>query len=548
MSQGAHSSQPSGLSGLDVAGLLDPACFPHPTSRLQLRETPISWVLLTGTYAYKIKKPVQLDFINAATLARRHLLCQEELRLNRRFAPDLYLDVVAIGREHGRLRIGAGGVAAEYAVRMQQFDSSQELANLLLAAQVGTAELVQLGAQLAQWHHGAAVAQPAAAAATAAASAAAAGPTEQAHAADYGTAALVRRQMLENFPPLCARRERDGGPDPHDSASQSASLRRLEQWSLEALASLERLITRRVRECHGDLHSGNVVRWAGRLLPFDCLEFDPRLRWIDAISDVAFLFMDLLSHARADLAYAFVSAYLEHAGDYEGLRLLRFYGVYRALVRAKIDALAAAGASGGSAQAHRQHLDRRLRTAAQLTAAPTAALVLMHGVAASGKSWVSERLVSQLPAIRVRSDLERRRLRCEAADGTAARYDPGATQATYTRLLECAASALAGGHSVLVDATFLERAQRRRFEALAEQHRCAWLIVSCRASRATLLQRLAQRAQQGDDPSEATAAVLDQQLRALQPLAPSEQAALVELDMDVQSIEPAVRAIAARLR
>jgi len=559
MSQGAQSSQTSGLSSVDVASLLDPACYPHPTSHLLLRETPISWVLLTGTYAYKIKKPVQLDFIDAATLPRRRFLCEEELRLNRRFAPDLYHDVVAIGFEHGRLRIGATGAAAEYAVRMQQFDGSQELASLLAARQVQTAELAAFGAQLAQWHQSAAAAQTVAAAQTASQDGSPAG-RPAAGFEDYGTPAVVRAQVLDNFPPLRRRLQCDGRAGANDTAAnERARLRQLEQWTLETLTGLEDLMTRRarcgrVRECHGDLHSGNVVRWGAQLLPFDCLEFDPRLRWIDAISDVAFLFMDLQSHARADLAYAFVSAYLEHGGDYEGMRLLRFYGVYRALVRAKVDALAVAGRSGGPPQLHRQHLDTRLRTATRLMSAQSAALVLMHGVAASGKSWLSERLISLLPAIRVRSDLERKRLPPEPQDGalqrhSPQRYDAAATQATYTRLLECAASALEGGHSVLIDATFLDGAQRLRFEALAEQHQRPWLIVSCHASRPTLLQRLAQRAHQATDPSEATAAVLDQQLQALQPLTQSERTALVQIDMDcTASIEPALLGVQQRLR
>ncbi|HEX4024044.1 MAG TPA: AAA family ATPase [Steroidobacteraceae bacterium] len=522
------------MPGIDVTDLLDPACFPHPVSHLQLRETAISWVLLTGPYAYKIKKPLHLEFIDAATLPRRRFLCDEELRLNRRFAPELYRDVVPIGREHGRPRIDAAGAAAEYAVRMLQFDSSQELASLLAQDRVGAAELCAFGARLAQWHQEAAAAS-----------------------ADtgYGSPALVRAQALENFPPLRRWAGADtgsggrGGPGP----DPTAILQQLEHWTVEFLARLEPLLQRRqlggrVRECHGDLHSGNVVCWRAELLPFDCVEFEPRLRWIDAISDVAFLFMDLLAHARADLAYAFVSAYLEHGGDYEGLQLLRFYGVYRALVRAKVDALALAGHTGAPAQAHRQHLQARLHAAAQLASPQPPALVLMHGVSASGKSWISQRLIGALPAVRVRSDLERKRLPPQSRPGSAQRYSAAATQATYARLLDCAAMALGDGHNVVVDATFLDRAQRRRFEAMAEQLGRAWLIVACNASRATLLERLARRARGAADPSEATAQVLDRQLRALQPLEPSEQAATVPVDMEASaSIETAIHSVQQRL-
>ncbi|MGH8205839.1 MAG: AAA family ATPase, partial [Steroidobacteraceae bacterium] len=394
----------------------------------------------------------------------------------------------------------------EYAVRMQQFEPSQELASLLERHHVTGAELGAFGGRLAQWHQ---AAQPAQA------------------RAGYGTAALVRAQALENFDALQA-----------SNAAAAARLHWLQRWTLDRLGQLEELMTRRarsgqVRECHGDLHSGNVVRWDGQLLPFDCVEFEPRLRWIDVISDVAFLFMDLVGRARTDLAHAFLSAYLEQGGDYEGVRLLAFYGVYRALVRAKVDAIALAGHAGGSDPTHRQHLEGRLQTALRLTSSDQAALVLMHGVTASGKSWIAERLIGALPAIRVRSDIERKRLPAATQPALAAqRYSTAATQATYSRVLECAASALEGGQNVVVDATFLDPAQRSRFEALAGRLRRPWLILSCTASRTVLLQRLSQRAQHGGDPSEATREVLDQQLQALQPLGQSECAATVKINTD----------------
>jgi aminoglycoside phosphotransferase family enzyme/predicted kinase len=499
---------------IDAASLLDPACYPHPITHLQLRETPLSWVLLTGTYAYKIKKPVRLDFIDASTLQRRRFLCEEELRLNRRFAPDLYRDVVAIGEEHGHLRVDISGTAAEYAVRMHEFDASQELGSLLARSRVRGEELAAFGARLAQWHRAADVAADA--------------PAGGSADAGYATTATVRAQALDN---LTALRRCLGDID-------GARLEPLARWTERHLQRLEPLLPQRrragrVRECHGDLHSGNIVRWHGQLLPFDCLEFEPQLRWIDTISDVAFLFMDLLTCERADLAHTFVSAYLESDGDYDGLRLLRFYALYRALVRAKVDALALTNHSGGTARTHRQRLDARLRTAEHLAAPASAALVLMHGVAASGKSWLSERLVAALPALRVRSDLERKRLPAtQFPDTPGGRYCAAATDATYTRLLECAASGLQDGHCMVVDATFLDRSQRARFQALAQRLRCPWLIVACTAARATLLRRLAGRIARATDASEATAGVLEQQLRALQPLQPQERAAAVEIDMD----------------
>ena len=185
-----------------------------------------------------------------------------------------------------------------------------------------------------------------------------------------------------------------------------------------------------IRECHGDLHARNVVRWRGRLTPFDCLEFDPKLRWIDVMNDVAFLVMDLVAHNRGDLAFTFLNSYLEHTGDYDGVRLLPFYAVYRALVRAKVDSI---GAEGDLAQREefRRRLRMRVKTAAAFISAPSPALIIMHGPSGSGKSSLSERLVVQLGAVRIRSDLERKRLAGSQPD---AARTPGSCKASTRRI------------------------------------------------------------------------------------------------------------------
>jgi len=515
-----------------LAELLDPACFAHPVSELQLRETPISWVLLTGRYAYKIKKPVHLPFIDASSLQRRQFLCAEELRLNSRFAPELYLDVVPIVEQHGRLRIDAPGAPLEYAVRMRQFAASEELGDQLAQARVTRQDMVALGRSIAAQHASAAVA-----------------------AADdaYGDPQLLSAQLQENFAALRAALT---------DAGELQLLERLEGWSRHNIERLQPLLRRRraggrVRECHGDLHAGNIVRWHGRLVPFDCLEFAPALRWIDVISDVAFLFMDLLSHARADLAFVFLSAWLEDSGDYEGLRLLPLCAVYRALVRAKVDALGEAGAAGEIARSRHARLRARLDTAARLVSPRASALLLMHGVTGSGKSWVSEQLIGALGAVRMRSDLERRRLgdRSGAVTTPAAAgvgqgaYSAAQRERSYRRLLDCADSALAGGCHAIVDATFLDRSMRQMFEALAQRRHCPLLIVCCRAERATLEARLRERTRRGEDASQATPAVLAAQLQAAEGFSAEELARSVPIDTgSPAAIAAGIDALQARLQ
>ena len=516
---GNGNSMPMGVRKLpDNAGcgslideLLVAEAYPHPVAHLELRQTHISWIVLTGSFAYKIKKPVHYDFIDAATLERRHHLCDEELRLNRRFAPDLYVDVVPIVREDGRLRVGGAGVPVEYAVRMHEFDPSQQLATRLAQLGVAPDDMRGLAARLADAHLRAAVAPSC-------------GPC--------GTVDAVRQPMLGNFRLLRAHL---------GDAGRLRKLERLARWTDDSLTRLAPLINSRlqsgmVRECHGDLHARNIVRWQQQWMPFDCLEFDPMLRWIDVISDVAFLFMDLTSRGRADLACEFISRYLEETGDYEGLRLLPLYAAYLALVRAKVDALGAEGAGPDERLALEARLAERLETALHFMQARPTTLVIMHGVTASGKSWLSERLVSALPALRIRSDLERKRLAGVAplarrvfGIGEGA-YAPAATAATYQRLLACAEAALDGDCNVVIDASFLDPAHREMFRALAQRRHCRYLIVCCVTDPATLQTRLRTRARSGLDPSEATREVLEQQLGTLQPLTADEQSYVVQVD------------------
>lgn len=487
--------------GLPIAERLEAGCFPHPVVHLYRRETPISWVLLTGTYAYKIKKPVQLPFLDASTLERRHFLCQEELRLNRRYAADLYLDVVPICERGGRLCVAAPGEPVEYAVRMHEFEPAQELSQQLTLGRVTVAEMAEFGGSLGNWHRSADVA-----------------PLETA----YATVELIGSQMLQNFDSLAVS----------SASAQAPRLAHLQRWTREQLQRLSPLLQQRrssqcIRECHGDLHAGNLVHWQGRWLPFDCLEFAPRLRWIDVVSDVAFLYMDLLHFRREELGYAFLTSYLEHSGDYEALRLLRLYSVYRALVRAKVAALRTASTAGAhpiAGDARESELQQRLELADCLSESRAPALILMHGVTASGKSYVSARLIGALGAVRVRSDLERRRL-LGAGD-----YSAAATGSTYERLGSCAQAALEAGERIIVDATFLDQRQRRVFEQLAQRYACPCVIVSCSASPEILRRRLAGRAREANDPSEATSEVLERQLARQQSLEASDSAHLIALD------------------
>lgn len=516
----------AGTHVFPIRELLAPEAFQHPVSEIALRETHISWVVLTGSYAYKIKKAVKFDFIDSLTLERRRTLCEEELRLNRRLAPGLYMDVVAITRKAGRLVVGGDGSAVEYAVRMQQFPASDELPALLARQDVTLAQMEALGESLAHFHLNAATSTRVQAPEK----------TEQMFQSVFGNLA----QLLAHF-----------------QGEHSAGLNRLIDWTHDAARALESAFEARerdgfVRECHGDLHAANVVRLQGKLVPFDCIEFNPSLRWVDVINDVAFLVMDLTSHDRSDLALAVLSRYLEVTGDYEGVYLLPFYAVYRALVRAKVDALAAENVPARAAE-FQDRLQRRIRAALTWATPRQPMLILMHGVSGSGKSWLSRQLVPELLAIRIRSDLERKRmagmrpLQSAAAHVREGIYAPQFSHRTYARLADSAEACLRAGFDVIVDAAFLDAADRELFRVLAERAGIRRVIVSCQADPTALAERISERSSGHTDPSDSTLSVLDMQLRELRPFELAEQPDVIAVDTsDPNVVERAAEAVRAR--
>ena len=485
-----------------IAPLRSPLCYPHPVERIEMLETHISWVFLAGAYAYKVKKPVKLDFLDFSSLELRHRYCDEELRLNRRTAPALYVDVVPITGTPTAPLVGGEGTAIEYAVRMRRFAQSDRLDEVARRGQLSAAHIDALAACVADFH---------------------------AHAARCGAAVPPGRELALALDNLRALERLDAGGFPR------ATLAALRDWTeCEHRAIAGALAQRRaagfVRECHGDLHLGNIVMQGCVPVPFDCIEFNEELRCIDVLSDVAFVSMDLRRHGLPGLAARFVDAYLARTGDYEGLAVLRFFGVYRALVRAKIAAIRASQA-GMAPQARERELEEvvaHVRLATLLAARPQPALTIMHGLSGSGKTRVSQRLLEAQDAVRLRSDVERKRLHGldAAARGAAppgeGRYTPLQRGRVYVRLEALAGAVLAAGYPVIVDAAFLARANRDRFRALARAAGAAFLIVCCAAPEAVLRDRVAAREAAGADASDAGVAVLESQLAAQEPLAGEE--------------------------
>jgi aminoglycoside phosphotransferase family enzyme/predicted kinase len=488
-----------------VAGLLRPAAYDHPVAHLAYIETHISWVILTGEFAYKLKKPLDLGFLDFSTLDKRHAACEEELRLNRRLAADYYLAVVPITGTPAAPRVDGPGAALDYAVKMRQFPPDATLDRLDAAGQLTAQHVEAIATTLAHFHR------------TGCARADAASP--------WGEPDAIWQPVAQNFAQIAPHLRDD------DAA---ARLSRLAEWSAAEHARLAPLMAQRkrdgyVRECHGDLHLGNLAWVDGRLVVFDCIEFNPALRWIDIMSEVAFCFMDLVHRAHQDWAFLFLNLWLEGTGDYAGLALLRYYAVYRALVRAKVALLRAAQAPGdtGAALAY-------LDLAAQLCRVPALTLSITHGLSGSGKTTATRRLIERDHAVRMRSDVERKRLAgldALAKSGSAigsGLYGSDQTQRTYAHLAQLADAVLAAGWPVIVDATFSKRWQRALFRDLARRRGVPFRILDFDLPVAILAERVAQRARAGGDASEADLAVLARQIATQEPLDDTERQDVVD--------------------
>ena len=504
-----------------LQGLLRAGAYPHDVQPVHVITTHISWVLLTGEFAYKIKRPVHYPFVDLRTPEQRAFLCREELRLNGRFAPELYLEVCPITLVDGEARVGGGGPVVEHAVKMRQFPGTEQLDRLLEEGRIEPGALRSFGTELARIHDRlprASVTQ------------------------EGGQPAAAGAVIIENLEE-CARAADTAWSGGADVQALRAPL----LAHIEALGPLisQRFAQGRVRECHGDLHTGNLVRTGRGLVAFDCLEFNAALRWIDVADEAAFLLSDLEA-GHADLhAQAFLGGYLDESGDFQACRVLDLYKAHRSLVRAKILALnlAEVGPRNDS-----QRLSHRRRYLSHLACACAALqkrrpqLILMAGISGTGKTWLAERIAPSLGAVHIRSDIERKRLaglgvldRSHSPFGKGI-YDAHMNESVYAHLLRCARDALEGGYTVIVDATFQRRSDRARFFAMAEKLDAHARLILCHAPEALLKKRIAERMRGGSDSSEADVSVMRAQLTRFEPIDASERWSVIDASTEAAGI------------
>ena len=499
---------------LFIQAMLKPEFYDHPVDTCQLIETHISWVILTGNFAYKIKKPINLGFVDFSTLEKRKFYCEEELRLNRRLAPNIYLDVIPISGSAENPVLTGKEKTFEYAVKMQQFSQNMQLDHVLARNELREDMVNSFANLIAQFHQDIEIANI---------------------ASDFGKPEQVYQPAKENFIQI---REHISDKSKIDLVSK------IERWSEDTFNEIKNLFVQRrkkgfIRECHGDLHLRNLAWHENKPLAFDCLEFNENFRWIDVVSEIAFLIMDLDVHNQPELAQHFLNKYLELTGDYEGCSVLRFYLVYRVMVRAKVDAIRAAqaGISQQEADEANAEIVNYLQLALTYTQKIKPFIIITHGMSASGKSTITQPLLEKLGAIRIRADVERKRLfNIKSGQNSSANIQQGiytkqATHKTYLKLLDLTESIIDAGFPVIVDATFSTIEQRTLFKKFASQKQVHFVILNFIASEETLKQRIRNRKK---DVSDADITVLENQIKNWQPIEQDEEKYSVSINTEEQ--------------
>jgi aminoglycoside phosphotransferase family enzyme/predicted kinase len=483
-----------------VENLLSSEVYDHPTPHLRLIETHISWVILTGEYAYKIKKPVNFEFLDFSTLEKRKYYCEEELRLGCQFAPEIYLAVVPIMGTSGHPQVNGTGPILEYALKMKEFAQENLLSVLLKQGRLTETIIEQLATLIAESHKKTHVAP------------------KHSH---FGLAKEVHAPTKQNFEQIAHLLS---------DIADTHRLKCLESWADQQYEQHHALFTERkkrgfIRDCHGDLHLANIILYKNKPMLFDRLEFNEDLRWTDVIADLAFLIMDLTEKKQLGLANLLLNAYLHNTGDYQGLALLPYYLAYRAVVRAKIALFRLKQELNNKEKKEIQHDYHNFITLAEIyTRSLKPSLIITHGFAGSGKTTIARNFVKHCGAIHINSDIIRKRLFHIPLDTrsnsglNSGIYTAQATKETYEKLIQLAELIIKTGFTVVVDATFLKQAQRALFYKLSMQLHVPFYILHCQANDSEIEKRIKNRLSSATSVSEADLTILNDQKEHSEPL------------------------------
>jgi aminoglycoside phosphotransferase family enzyme/adenylate kinase family enzyme len=502
---------------MDSAGITQlcrAAAFDHPANDITVRETHISWVILCGDYAYKLKKPVDFGFLDFSDLAQRKHYCEEELRLNRRFSPEVYLAVVPVTQGPDGPVMGGAGEPVDYAVKMRRFDESQLLDSIAARDGLNKKLVRSIARELARLHAELPRCFP------------------EPEGEEAGTPAALQAALRQNFSQLRQYPLRE---------NEQQLLDAIEPWSEQRYDVLLPAMQQRVRDGwvidgHGDDHLGNMAIIDGQVRLFDCIEFNADFRIVDSIAEVALLDMDLNARGHPGESHRLLTDYLEYRGDFAGLALLDLYRVYFALVRAKVALLQHSTDDPALLDTKAYGEARHYLEIARRYCQPRRRFLgITYGLSGSGKSTAAGKLVEASGAVRIRSDVERKRLfglapeeRSEARDN-ARLYSTDMSRKTFERLADLAETILDAGFPVIVDGTFLHSHVRDDFQGLATRLKVPFAILHCVTDEGKIRDRLQARESSGVSVSEAGIAIMEQQRDQLQPLSDSERQLATEV-------------------
>ncbi len=452
----------------------DPAFYPDAPSAVTVRETHISTLFLTDHFVYKVKKPVDFGFLDFTTLSARHFFCQQEVRLNRRLSPGVYLGVLVIYESERGIHLEAKGDVVEYAVKMRRIPEARMMDRLLARGEIDADIIRKIALKLVGFHSRA---------------------RTDPEISLYGTVARVAKNTEENF------RQTEAFIGTTLTPEQFERITAYTRGFLERRRSLfrRRVAEERIRDCHGDIRMEHICI-VEPIVIFDCIEFNRRFRYTDVAADLAFLAMDLDFHHRADLSRALVETYIEYSQDWELLKVIRFYKCYRAYVRGKVESFQSAG-NALTEEARKKHLSqaRKYFALADTYADAQPYLLITSGLTGTGKSRLAEALASELDLALFQSDPIRKEISRVAPEDHRFEafgkgiYSQETSRKTYQTLLSEAEEALRQGRPVILDATYLKQAQRDAAQRLADRHRAPFFVIEVTCPEEEVKKRLSDR-------------------------------------------------------
>jgi aminoglycoside phosphotransferase family enzyme/predicted kinase len=457
-----------------VKALLEPKAYPEKVGKIELVQTQMSFVFLTKEFVYKVKKAVDLGYLDYTTLDKRHFFCQKEVELNRRLCPETYLGVVPVTRDDGAIRIGGRGETMEYAVKMRRLPQ-EKMMNVLLANDGVSAEMVGgVAKKLADFHKKA---------------------ETNSEISAFGDIKAITINTDENF---------DQTENYIGRTISEDNFRHIKEYTdgfVEKNTPLfrKRVKESRIRDCHGDLHAAHIC-FTDSICIYDCIEFNDRFRYCDVASEMAFLAMDLDHYGRADLSRSLINAYVAESGDKELLKLLGFYEAYRAYVRGKVESFKL-----DDPYIADEEKKKTLDIAASyfdLARAYTRAkpvLFITVGLVGTGKSTLAQALAKRLGLVVITSDFTRKQLvgipvtehRFEGFDSGI--YSVELSRRTYDKMFSGAGDILREGGSVVLDASFIKAGERLKARRLAEETGADFYIIECILDEANIKKRLERR-------------------------------------------------------